>query len=254
VRADAFLEAAARLPVVDLRALTGGHGLVVVAPHPDDESLGCGGLIAEASAQGLPVRLVVVSDGTGSHPNSPSHPPDRLRRLRERETLEAAGILGLGPTDVRFLRLPDRSVPSAGPDAERAAAAIVEAAREIGAGAVFVTWAHDPHCDHAASATIAALAHGRLPGTRLYAYPVWGWTLPDAAEVGGTPRGARLDVGARAARKAAAIAAHRSQTTALIDDDPNAFRLEPAMLARFAGPYEVFLDVGGADREPGAPA
>ena len=252
MRAADFLLAAAALPVLDLDALTGGGGLVVVAPHPDDESLGCGGLIAEARARGRPVRVVVVSDGSGSHPNSPSHPPERLRDLREGEARDAARALGLDPGHVRFLRLPDRQVPSAGPEAEAAAEAIVEVVRESGAGALFVSWEHDPHCDHVASAAIARLAHRRVPDARLYAYPVWGLTLPDDAEVGGPPRGARLAVGPHRAAKASAIAAHRSQTTALIDDDPTAFRLDPAMLARFAGPYETFFEGEPAAGEGGA--
>lgn len=242
MRAAEFLAAASALPVVDLDGLVGAGGLVVVAPHPDDESLGCGGLIAEACARGRAVRLVVVSDGTGSHPNSPSHPPERLRALREREAVEAAGHLGLHPGHVRFLRLPDRFVPAAGPEAEAAAEAIADAAREAGASALFVTWDRDPHCDHAASAAIARHALARLPGARLLHYPVWGLALPNEAEVGGQPRGVRLDVARRRTAKAAAIAAHRSQTTALIDDDPSAFRLAPAMLARFAGHYETFLE------------
>ncbi|KAB1070218.1 PIG-L deacetylase family protein [Methylobacterium planeticum] len=243
MRADAFLARAGRLPVGSLRDLTGGGGLVVVAPHPDDESLGCGGLIAAAAAEGLPVRLVVVSDGVGSHPNSRSHPPARLRDLREAETLAAASALGLAPARVRFLRLPDRAVPGAGPEAEAAARTIAETARECGAGALFVTWAHDPHCDHQAAARIVALARRLCGAVRVHAYPVWGWSLPAGTEVGPEPAGLRLDVSAHAAAKQAAIRAHRSQVTDLIADDPEGFRLEPAMLARFAGSHEIFLDV-----------
>ncbi|WP_298967607.1 PIG-L family deacetylase [uncultured Methylobacterium sp.] len=243
MRADAFLAAAEALPVRDLRDLVGVGGLVVIAPHPDDESLGCGGLIAEACARGLSVRLVVVSDGVGSHPNSPSHPPERLRALRETETLAAARALGLDAAHVRFLRLPDRFVPSAGPAAEAAADAIAAAARESGATALFVTWAHDPHCDHEAAAALARLARARLDGVRLHAYPVWGWALPPDTEVGPAPRGARLAIEAHLPAKRAAVAAHRSQTTDLIADDPDGFRLEPAMIARFARPFEIFVEV-----------
>ena len=45
------------------------------------------------------------------------------------------------------------------------------------------------------------------------------------------------------ARKRSAVAAHRSQTTALIDDDPGGFRLSEADLARHLGGYEVFMQV-----------
>ncbi|MCF4126168.1 PIG-L deacetylase family protein [Methylobacterium sp. SyP6R] len=248
MRADAVLAAAEALPVHTLEDLVPAGGIVVVAPHPDDESLGCGGLVAEARAQGVPVRLVVVSDGVGSHPNSRSHPPERLRDLRESETLAAVAHLGLAPEHVAFLRLPDRFVPAIGPEAEAAAGAIAAAARACGAGALFVTWEHDPHCDHAASAALARRARDLIcrdlgGDVRLYAYPVWGWTLPPETEIGAAPRGIRLDVTRHLPAKAAAIAAHRSQTTDLIADDPEGFRLEPAMLARFARNHEIFLEV-----------
>ena len=76
---EGFFAAARQLPVAPLEALVGDKGLVVVAPHPDDESLGCGGLIAEARRLGRAVRLVVVTDGCGSHTHSALYPPERLR-------------------------------------------------------------------------------------------------------------------------------------------------------------------------------
>ena len=180
-----FFTAAACLPIGTLADVTGGGGLVVVAPHPDDESLGCGGLIAAARAERVEVRLVVVSDGVGSHPNSRLYPPSRLRALREEETCRAAAELGLDAAAIRFLRLPDRSVPTRGAQAEAASEAIVVAARECAAGAVCVTWRHDPHCDHEASAILVDAARARLGRTRVFAYPVWGWELPPTTEVGG---------------------------------------------------------------------
>lgn len=241
MRADAFLAAAEALPFAEPGAIA-GSGVVVVAPHPDDESLGCGGLIAAARARRLPVRLVVLSDGTGSHPNSPTYPPDRLRHLRETETLLAAGALGLAPGDVSFLRLPDRFVPSEGAEADLAADAIARIAGACGAGTIAVTWRHDPHGDHAAAAAIARSACRRRPPLRLLEYPVWGWSLPAGTEVGEAPRGHRLDISAHLDAKLAAIAAHRSQTSGLIDDDPAGFRLDEGMLTRFARPFEIFLE------------
>jgi LmbE family N-acetylglucosaminyl deacetylase len=241
MHADAFLAAAERLPVGDLDALTAGKGLVVVAPHPDDESLGCGGTMAEARARGRDVRVVIVSDGCGSHTHSALYPPAKLRDLRETETVYAVGILGVPAEAVTFLRLPDAGVPSTGPVAEAAAARIAAIARDADAGAVCVTWGHDPHCDHQAAAAIVRLARADLGPIRTFAYPVWGWTLPQGTEVGPGPSGLRLDIGAHRAAKAAAIGAHRSQTTDLISDDPTGFRLEAAMIARFTGPYEIFV-------------
>src|SRR5580658_4941526 len=105
-------------PIGSLPDVLGDGGLVVIAPHPDDESLACGGLIAEARAQGRLVRVVIVSDGTGSHPTSKTYPRARLRELRENEAREAVAELGLDPGhEVVFLRLPDRFVPSDGPRA-----------------------------------------------------------------------------------------------------------------------------------------
>lgn len=243
MRADAFLAAADRLPLASLETLVGPGGLVVVAPHPDDESLGCGGLIAAARAAGRDVRLVVVSDGCGSHTHSALYPPEKLRILREEETRRAVSVLGMDPDRVAFLRLPDAHVPSEGEEAEAAASRVAEVASSCAAGAVFVTWRHDPHCDHKAAAAIVALARRHMPGVRVYEYPVWGWTLPPDTEVGPAPEGLRLDVSAHAATKAKAVYAHESQTTDLISDDPTGFRLEPAMIERLCGPNERFVAV-----------
>ena len=238
---EGFFAAARQLPVAPLDTLVNGKGVVVVAPHPDDESLGCGGLIAEARRLGRAVRLVVVTDGCGSHTHSALYPPERLRSLREDETRAAVAELGLAPEHVRFLRLPDAHAPSTGSKAEAAATAILEEVDACDAGAVFVTWGHDPHCDHQASAAIVGLAQARRPGLRAFAYPVWGWTLPPDTEVGPAPEGYRLDVSAHGAAKGRAVAAHRSQTTDLIHDDPTGFRLAPEMIAHFEGPYEIFI-------------
>lgn len=243
MKAGAFLVAAERLPFAGVVDIVGQGGLVVVAPHPDDESLGCGGLIVEARLQGIEVRVIFVTDGAGSHPNSRRYPTQRLREVRESEALDAADALGLRRDAITFLRLPDRGVPRDGPVAAMALDAIVAAARDCNATAVCVTWEHDPHCDHAAAARLAAQAHPRLGGAHLIQYPIWGWTLPPDTEVGAPPRGWRLDVSAHRVAKAAAIAAHVSQTTDLIDDDPDGFRLTQEMIERFARGPEIYLDL-----------
>ncbi len=248
MKAAAFLAAAEQLPFATIRDMTRGGGLVVVAPHPDDESLGCGGLIAEAVVQSVAVRLVVVSDGVGSHAGSKLYPPLRLRALREAETIAAAAALGLSADCITFLRLPDTAVPTSGPEAERARAAIAGVARDCAAGAICVTWQYDPHCDHTATAALVEGTRDDLGEAAIFAYPIWGWTLPADASVGEPPTGVRLDIARHVESKKKAVAAHRSQTTALIDDDPDGFRLEPSMLERFARPFEIYLATGREGR------
>jgi LmbE family N-acetylglucosaminyl deacetylase len=245
VRAADALSAMKAMPLLSFGQLA-IRGLIVVAPHPDDESLGCGGLIAAARTDGIPVRIVVVSDGAGSHPNSVSYPPERLRRLRERETLAAVAELGVPADAVSFLGLPDRYVPTEGPEAAAAIASIVAIAQACGAELMTVTWQHDPHHDHQAAFALARAACDRLPGVRLCAYPIWGWTLPaDHALPGDIPQGFRLAIEGHLPAKRRAIAAHRSQISRLIDDDPAGFMLSADDLARFDQPYETFIKVVG---------
>ncbi len=243
LRAEDYLTAMEHLPLKSI-AQFDLTGLVVVAPHPDDESLGCGGLIAAARAQDVPVAIVVVSDGVGSHPHSPSYPPERLRALRKAEAVAAAGELGVPADAVHFLRLPDRFVPVSGPEADAAIAQIAAIAEACGANLMTVTWQHDPHCDHTAAFALARAAAVRQPGLRLLAYPVWGFTLPpDFALNEASPAGFRLAVADHLPAKRRAIAAHRSQVSPLIADDPDGFMLTPQDLARFERPHEIYLEV-----------
>jgi LmbE family N-acetylglucosaminyl deacetylase len=243
MRAQAFLDAARDFPPATLHDLLGEGGAVVVAPHPDDESLGCGALIATARVWGRPVKIIVLSDGTGSHPRSTRYPPHRLRSLRELEVQKAASSLGVSARDLHCLALPDRFVPNCGPEAERLALLIAEHMRKAKARALFATWRHDPHSDHQAAYDIARKAVDHLPRARLFEYSIWGRALPLEATVPETPRGWRFDGAAADRRKQAAIACHRSQISDLINDDPQGFRLTPDMLARFSGGEEIFFEI-----------
>jgi LmbE family N-acetylglucosaminyl deacetylase len=243
MRAAEALEAMRRLPLAEFGDVMGEGGLVVIAPHPDDESLACGGLIARACEQGRPVRVVIVSDGTGSHPRSRAYPRLRLRGLREAEARRAVSVLGLAPRHLTFLRLPDRFVPHEGARAGAAVETIVAAARQIDASALFVSWRHDPHCDHQAAFSLARSAQQRL-GARLFEYTVWGAALKPFEPVTPVTSGFRLFVGRERVRKRRAVAAHVSQTTSLISDDPAGFRLSAADLARFSGSFEMFMAAG----------
>jgi LmbE family N-acetylglucosaminyl deacetylase len=240
MRAAEAMMAMQRFPIGSLSDVLGEGGVLVIAPHPDDESLACGGLIAEACATDRAATVIVVSDGTGSHPRSRAYPRARLRALREAEARHAVSALGLAPRCLEFLRLPDRFVPSEGAAACAAVEQIVVAAKKISAAALFVSWRHDPHCDHEAAYSLARAAQGEL-GIALYEYSVWGAALKWSTHVTPVSSGFRLRIGGHRARKRRAIAAHKSQITGMIADDPTGFRLSSTDLARFAGPFENFI-------------
>lgn len=96
-----------------------GERVLILAPHPDDESLCCGGLIREALQRGAEVHVVWLTSGDGfewdaallDRTLSPS-PPD-LRDLaltRMAEARQAASALGLHPSHLHFLCYPDRGL------------------------------------------------------------------------------------------------------------------------------------------------
>ena len=239
--AEAILARMRALPFATPEALLGAGAPLILAPHPDDESLGCGGLIAACCAMGRPPIVVVLTDGARSHPGSAAFPPARLVALRAAETRAAVAALGLAPPCLHFMGLPDGEVPRSGPAMEDAAATVAAIAQSAGVGTILGTWEHDPHDDHVAAHAIASRA-AALAGVRLLSYPVWGWALPPRRRLHvGAIAGARIDITAQLPAKRRAIAAHASQHGAVVADDPRGFRLPSTLLAALDQPFEVFL-------------
>ncbi|WP_460978958.1 PIG-L deacetylase family protein [Spirosoma knui] len=239
-----FLDAIARR--IDPADLSQIGNALVIAPHPDDESLGCGGTVALLRQQGYVVQVLFVSDGTMSHPNSPSYPAERLRQLRETEALAAIETLGLSTADAIFMRLKDRQVPTPGqPGFADAVTFMRDQLNTYQPTTVFVPWRRDPHPDHRASWQILRGALMQLPTQpRVLEYPIWLWELGNEAD---RPRPDEMRVWqvpieSVMTQRNQAIAAHRSQVTRLIDDDPTAFFLSPELLTHFEPPRELFLE------------
>ena len=240
-----FLENIASMPFASLDDIIGTGSLVILAPHPDDETLGCGGLIAGAVARGRRVEIVVLTDGSGSHPGSQTFARERLAALRRAELERAAEALGLSSDHLTFLNLQDAS-PPVGATLSKALDAIEAILRESEAQTLCVTWRHDPHCDHQAAAAMADIMAARLPNLRVWQYPIWGLHLSPAQVIDSLgPVGHRLDIGPWMQAKRAAIQCHASQMTALIADSPDAFRFDEETLAPFLQPVERFIE---ADR------
>ena len=221
--------------------------ILVIAPHPDDESLGCGGLLALSALQGSDVQVVVVTDGSRSHPHSKAYPASRLAALREDETVAALAALGVPDGRLHFLRYPDCGLP------QRSEIAFKHAASHLGSvidflapDTILVPWRRDPHSDHESTWALVNEAVTRMPRKlRWIEYPVWSWRFPhteSAPQLDDSFTAWRLDITPVLEHKKKAIAQHQSQLGAVVVDDPTGFCLQPAMLAHFERPWELYLE------------
>lgn len=223
----------ADLPPLDL---TRYRRVVVVGAHPDDESLGAGGLTATATASGLPTALLVATDGEGSHPGSPTHTSDQLAARRRAELSEAAVALGLGGSRVTRLGLPDGRV---GDHADDVVAAIVDLVGDGRDCLVVAPYRSDGHPDHEAMGRCAATAAHRTDAT-LAEYPIWLWHAGERHDLP-VDSMTRLPLSPRAmAAKRAAIASHTSQVRPLSDQPGDEVMISESVLELFAGEEELF--------------
>jgi LmbE family N-acetylglucosaminyl deacetylase len=220
--------------------------VLCVAPHPDDEALGCGGTLARLSSMGHQVGIVWVSDGAGSHPHSVSYAAPKLAQLRESEARVAAQKLGVKEADLFFMGLPDGALPFPGEEPfVRAFTLAVGILEQFQPSALLLPWRRDPHRDHRAAWSIWATASHTRGWSQMhrFEYLVWAFERaaqdewPDTSEA----TAVRVDISDFQERKRAAIDAHASQTTRLIDDDPTGFWLSREMIAHFETPYEAFI-------------
>lgn len=212
--------------------------LVVVAAHPDDESLGAGGLIALAHDLDRRVYVVLLTAGEGSHPESPTVPAHELAARRLEEAQKALDVLAPGSPLV-FLGVPDGDVAEAEDGVVRSLVDLLGDGRN----AVLVApWRLDGHPDHEAAGRAAAAA-ARRTGARLVEYPVWAWRHLELDDLP-WPRLRRLDLGAGlAARKRSAILEHASQVSPLSHLPGDDVLLGPEVLDHFLATSEHFLTV-----------
>lgn len=182
---------------------------LILAPHPDDETLGAGALIAQASATGTLAAVVYLTDGSGSHDIGDG----RFRKLictRRREAALALSRLTGGRRLTRMHLCWKDAHPAALGSAQfdQSATRIAALCRRERVDAIGVTAMHEPHCDHAAAAELAYAVKSKAKRTIVVAeYCVWG-SCPRASDV----RQLRTISLLPGTRKHA-LRAHRSQLT-----------------------------------------
>jgi LmbE family N-acetylglucosaminyl deacetylase len=145
--------------------------VLVIAPHPDDEAIGCGGTLALHAERGDSIAAVFLTSGELGLKHLPRA---EAWRVREAEAERAAAVLGIAATT--FLRLPDWYL---GEDIAAAGAALARVLDRQAPGVIYLPHPHEWHPDHQAALPIlrsALVSHaGASAGAppALWAYEIW---------------------------------------------------------------------------------
>ena len=216
-----------------------GRWLLLV-PHPDDEALGCGGLLRILTSASARPLVVYLTNGAASHQGSPTWPSSRLAAVRRSEALASLRLLGVPRSDVFWLDWPDAK-PHASSSLAFATSRdrIRRLCRSTGIRAIACTWSGEPHCDHVAAHDLARAVCGH--SITLYEYLVWGWTLSNLTQRLGGRDILRIDVRETGVRRKLGLACHRTQLTGLISDAAASFRLPPHMAALTERSTEILI-------------
>lgn len=221
--------------------LTRVDRLVVLSAHPTDETLGAGGLIRHLHGRGVPIEVVVGTNGEGSHPDSPTHSSERLWALRRDEVARAVGHLAPSAR-LRRLGLPHGALSDYVPVLTDAARSAVGAAAER--ALIVAAWHDEGQSDHRAAAQAADLA-ARATGATLIEFPVRAWrhATPDDPRLHPSRLAVLRLTDAELIAKRRAVREHRSQISALSPAIQDRATVGTDLLDFFDRPYEIFLPV-----------
>lgn len=144
---------------------------VIFSPHPDDETLGCGGTIIKKKQVGSNVTIVFMTDGCRSHPYLISE--DTLKYIRKMEALAAVQTLGVEQNNVTFLEFKDRSLWE---NREVATGKVIEILLHHKPDEIFIPYYRETPSDHWATNKIVVSALQKFKKKiTVYEYPIWFW-------------------------------------------------------------------------------
>lgn len=201
--------------------------ILVLAPHPDDEAIGCGGTICLHEDRGDRIFVVFLTSGELGIKGMPL---ERVWRVREREAERSCEILGV--SGFSFFRYPDWYLSD---HIQQAGDTLASVLTQETPSVIYLPHAGEWHPDHQAALTIARVALNAVPdcAPTLLTYEVW-TPLPTYYHV--------EDVSAVMNRKVKAIRRHRSQVALLAYDRAvrglNAYRGVTAGACRYAEIFE----------------
>ena len=225
---------------------------VIIAPHPDDETFGCGGLIALRRAAGAKVGVIFMTRGENSHRNCCGLDGEKLGDARKERAIAAAAELGLESSALHWLDVKDGDLPSPGTDkfrdtARTLAGLLTDASPEE----IYCPHPIDGWPDHERAAEIAAEAvRASNCECRVFWYLVWGWYSMPVRRLGDSRlrKARRIDVANVLDRKRVAIAEYTEKKPPCCKH-PYVGALPRGFLTPFMKPYEIFFEATPKDRE-----
>lgn len=208
---------------------------MVFSPHQDDETFGCGGMIALKREQGIPVVVTFLTDGRGGVNSDPVY-QNAIIQIRKQETVTALSILGVEPSEIHFLDKPDGKLPDLNPEErEKTIIQVAKLLQYYQPGEVYVPHRKDCHKDHEATYELVkeAIAQAEI-SVELLQYPIWLlWRAPlfILLKLQDITAAYRLPIGSVQDKKTRAIASYPSQIHGL----PRGF------IQRFLWTEEIFF-------------
>ena len=153
---------------------------LVVAPHEDDATLGCGGLMIGKRLEANPVDVLYVTDGSASHLGHPTLSPEELGKQRRSEALAALGALGVDRCRGHFLGARDGTLGRLEPgEFQTLVGRIADLLLQIRPDEIFLPCRHDGSSEHDAAFILIQSALRRTNGrARLLEYPIWASWAP----------------------------------------------------------------------------
>jgi LmbE family N-acetylglucosaminyl deacetylase len=219
------------------KSFTPYQRVCIFAPHPDDEVLGCGGLLQQLAANGNPIVLIHVTNGTQSHPNSQIYSQESLNIIRPQESVKALEVLGIAHQVTTIaLDLIDGEVFAQQDQFHQELSAIIQP-EDI----LITTFINDGHPDHEATGQVVA-SFAKQQHLACYQVLIWAWhwAKPGDSRI---PWHCAMRVNLtteQLQRKLQAITCFKSQITA--DDSTGSPPILSAKaIARISQPWEVYL-------------
>lgn len=170
---------------------------LIISPHPDDEVMGCGGMLAMCTTLGKKTNVLFITNGEASHKDCCAVSLSEISAQREKSALEANMALGVTASDLQFLKWQDGAIPLDGhSDFIQLTEIIAAAIKQFKPDVVFCPHPFEGWSDHVAAeqltrAALKILKHERIP--KLYHYCVWFWfSMPLRQSIKINWRNARL--------------------------------------------------------------